>query len=122
MSTIIKGTHGVFSEFHSDDPVFMHLIYEEAGEPFCGLGIESILVESECVFILFKPIHDSAKSTFCFTVNFRLDAGTSVLERRDKKNWAEVHLSYWRDGKMHNLCLQETDSNKVTHIFESGCK
>jgi hypothetical protein len=103
----------LFKRFLSNDCAFD--FYAELS----GLGIESIIVEQEVMFIFLKQPEDSVKKGYFLTLTLLLDSGVPVIFERLAGD--AVKFTYTRNGEKYYLYVLGSEDNKMNYTFAPEC-
>jgi hypothetical protein len=107
----------------SGKDLFKNFRYNDYAFNFCsmrsGLGIESIIVEQEVMFIFFKPSEDSVKKGYFLTLTLLLDSGVPVIFERLAGD--AVKFTYTRNGEKYYLYVLGSEDNKMNYTFAPEC-
>jgi hypothetical protein len=106
----------VFKNFRYNDYAFQ---FYSMRSMVTGLGIESIIVENEVMFIFFKPAEDSIKKGYVLTLTLLLDSGAPVTF--ETLPGYTVKFTYTRNGEKYYLYVVGSEDNKMNYTFAPEC-
>jgi hypothetical protein len=103
----------LFKKFQANDYAF------DFYAKMSGLGIESIIVEQEVMFIFFKPAEGSIKKGYVLTLTLLLDSGAPVIFETLPDN--TVRFTYTRNGEKYFIYVIGSEDNKMNYTFAPEC-